>query len=749
MKVCGYNRYSTLIEKSNKKNSEGIPFICPPCDSHLNISSLSCFSTCDDHTIWITKESQLYAIGYNKDGRILGTHKKEIIKKGHRIDLKDKEGQPCQPISAVCGLYFTVYLISSSSSQYNQLLYCHCDHKSGTPVFVSIIGRNPIYLFGGCYSVAVVDTEGSIFYMTHGDMMTGKEEMTQLDLPFNEKPVSIACCKSYVIASSQSCRAFCANVACFEETGQDVAFEVLEELEGKEVIELSGINNHVLAVCKNGRVFVRGESISAKLGLGKGRSSELEFTEITALQHKIVSASAGGRHSLFITPEGKVLACGASNFGELFNAERGKDVYTPAETTISSGATACITGDIVSIAFIETELPINSPNRRIKEKVAETTGDEVLLLKEEIAALKEENSKLKTENTKQKKENSRLKEENSKQKEENEKLRQQVSASSQPTPSIFGLKILDESTIESLERCNEVGSGGGGRVYKVYKKEAYALKEMNISEEAQGNFRRFLCECELLCMLDHPNIEKTLGIYMGDEDRRPCILLEFCVKNLETAVKTKSLTEVDVVFTLYQIAEGMKYVHAKGVIHRDLKPSNILFGSDGTVKISDFGIAKLMTAEEQSMTRGAGTQKFMAPEIIDESDFYDEKVDVYSFGMLAFFVLSGGEMPRIKISEILAGKKATMPPSFTEFAKGLISSCWNFNAKDRPSFSDIVALIEKNSGNLVSLDKQSEKKALMAMITQHKAKIPQYEASSKATSSTEKKQSKLPPLGKK
>lgn len=67
---------------------------------------------------------------------------------------------------------------------------------------------------------------------------------------------------------------------------------------------------------------------------------------------------------------------------------------------------------------------------------------------------------------KQKEENSRLKEENSKQKEENKKLQQQVS------PSTVGLKLLDSSTIESFERCNEVGSGGGSGVYKVYKKEA-------------------------------------------------------------------------------------------------------------------------------------------------------------------------------------------------------------------------------------------------------------------------------------
>ena len=80
MKVCGYNYYSELTEESNNQDSDGTPFICPPCDSHLNISSLSSFSALENHTVWITNEGQLYAVGNNEDGRILGTHNKEIIK---------------------------------------------------------------------------------------------------------------------------------------------------------------------------------------------------------------------------------------------------------------------------------------------------------------------------------------------------------------------------------------------------------------------------------------------------------------------------------------------------------------------------------------------------------------------------------------------------------------------------------------------------------------------------------------------
>lgn len=85
-----------------------------------------------------------------------------------------------------------------------------------------------------------------------------------------------------------------------------------------------------------------------------------------------------------------------------------------------------------------------------------------------------------------------------------------------------------------------------------------------------------------------------------------------------------------------------------------------------------FGISKLITEEKFLMTIGVGTNKFMGPEIIAEED-YNEKVDVYSFGVLVFYTLSGGQLPKIKTPQIFREKKAEIPSSFTEFAKDLIN----------------------------------------------------------------------------
>ena len=337
---------------------------------------------------------------------------------------------------------------------------------------------------------------------------------------------------------------------------------------------------------------------------------------------------------------------------------------------------------------------------------------------QEIKKLNEEISKLNQNQTSKDQEIKKLND-------EIKKLRNQP-ASKNVANQPHGIEILDEDTINNLEKIEKLGNGGGGKVYKVFKKVVYALKVMKISEENHQNLKNFLNEYGIMNMMNHPNILKTFGIFMSSENNPPSILLEYCPKNLDSVIKKKELTNVEIVFSIYQIAEGMKYVHFKNVIHRDLKPTNILISEDGTIKICDFGISKLMTSEEQTMTRGVGSQKFMAPEIINEDVNYDEKVDVYSFGVLVYFMLNRGEMPVIKIGEIFAGKKAEIPSTCAQLAKEMINSCWEFDPKERPSFKSICEKIEKNDYKLIDMT-QMELNDLKAKIGQHKSKIPKYD----------------------
>lgn len=215
----------------------------------------------------------------------------------------------------------------------------------------------------------------------------------------------------------------------------------------------------------------------------------------------------------------------------------------------------------------------------------------------------------------------------------------------------------------------------------------------------------------------------------GDKTTPSIVVLEHCTQNIGTAINNKSLSGPQIVSSIYQIAEGMKYVHFHKIIHRDLKPSNILIADDNVIKICDFGISKLMTAEEQTKTRGIGTQKFMAPEIINEDIDYNEKVDVYSFGVLVFFILNNGDLSTIKIGDIFKGKKIKIPDEFAPFAKQLISNCWKLNPEKRPSFKNILESMKINQYQLVPLLNKEIKQVCM-LVKQHKAKIPYYHSPS-------------------
>lgn len=526
------------------------------------------------------------------------------------------------------------------------------------------------------------------------------------------------------------------SVSDFKAAGK-TEFVKIRELEGKKIVEISGSFEHCYAVCEDGTVFARGLNDHGQLGIDRREADE--FTEISSLKkYKITSASAGGWHSLFLTSDGKVLACGYNRYGQLFlNNPSEKNIDSPIETTIATGATFIYAGGNMSTVFVNTNPPPNSPNMLINKSTKKDAGnskfpkkilvdsnssDLITKLRQEILDLKEENSTMKEENTNLKKEISDLKDKNSTMKNENTNLKKEISRHQKEKQDF---RILDYDTLHSLRVIRDINYGGSGKVVEVIREKKYAMKVMNISDTNFDNQQKFINEYESLITLNHPNIVRAYGIYLSDETTPLTILLELCKHDISKAIKECIFSKVDVVKIIYQIAEAMKFVHSKGFVHRDLKPSNILIGFDGLIRISDFGIAKLMSSDEQLSTLGVGTQKFMAPEILLEAENYNEKVDVYSFGVVAFFILSGGKMPKINIINIGKGKKAEIPAYFTKLAKNLISDCWNFEPNKRPGFGEIVEIITKNNFKVVDLN-DSEISEVKSFVREHKKKIPSY-----------------------
>ncbi|XP_061374928.1 serine/threonine-protein kinase STY8-like [Gastrolobium bilobum] len=158
----------------------------------------------------------------------------------------------------------------------------------------------------------------------------------------------------------------------------------------------------------------------------------------------------------------------------------------------------------------------------------------------------------------------------------------------------------------------------------------------------------------------------------------------------------------DRVMMALEIAQAMQYLHEQKpkVIHRDLKPSNIFLDDAMHVRVADFGHARFLDDEEMALTGETGTYVYMAPEVI-RCEPYNEKCDVYSFGVIFNELLTGNypyietEYGPLKIAmEVVEGKLRPMLPSQDDGFQleeliDLICLCWDGNPSTRPSFSTI------------------------------------------------------------
>ncbi|CAH9123611.1 unnamed protein product [Cuscuta epithymum] len=154
------------------------------------------------------------------------------------------------------------------------------------------------------------------------------------------------------------------------------------------------------------------------------------------------------------------------------------------------------------------------------------------------------------------------------------------------------------------------------------------------------------------------------------------------------------------------IASGMEYIHSQGVIHRDLKPENILINEDFRLKIADFGIA-CEEAYCDLLVDDPGTYRWMAPEMIKRKS-YGRKVDVYSFGLILWEMVTGfipyEDMTSVQAAFAVVNKntRPTIPMDCPPSMKTLIEQCWCLQPDKRPEFSQIVKVLEQFETSLAN-----------------------------------------------
>ena len=203
----------------------------------------------------------------------------------------------------------------------------------------------------------------------------------------------------------------------------------------------------------------------------------------------------------------------------------------------------------------------------------------------------------------------------------------------------------------------ELGRGGLGAVYLAaraddeYRKEV-AIKLIRRGLDTDDILRRFRTERQILAQLDHPNIARLLDGGTSDGGL-PYFVMEYVQGEPITAYCEQQRLPVKERLELFRkVCAAVAYAHQNLVVHRDLKPSNILVTPDREPKLLDFGIAKLLTAEDELFTQTAPGLRAMTPDYASPEQIKGEKItttsDVYSLGVLLYELLTGQRPYRTK-----------------------------------------------------------------------------------------------------
>ncbi|CAH1130031.1 unnamed protein product [Ceutorhynchus assimilis] len=249
-------------------------------------------------------------------------------------------------------------------------------------------------------------------------------------------------------------------------------------------------------------------------------------------------------------------------------------------------------------------------------------------------------------------------------------------------------------TLDDFDIGKALGKGKFGNVYLAREKSSkfiIALKVLYKSAikefENQLQVQR---EVEIQSHLRHPNILRLYGYF--HDDTRVYIILEYAPKgsvyNFLMSQPQKRFTEDVCARYIRQIADALKYCHVRNIIHRDLKPENLLLGSNGEIKIADFGWS--VHTPSSRRTTICGTLDYLPPEMVNGNS-HDEKVDLWSLGVLCF--------------EFLCGKPPFEATSYTDTYRRISKGYFNFPSHIPKGAQDLIrALMKVNPDERLRLE---------------------------------------------
>ena len=283
-------------------------------------------------------------------------------------------------------------------------------------------------------------------------------------------------------------------------------------------------------------------------------------------------------------------------------------------------------------------------------------------------------------------------------------------------------KFIGKRLDGKYEIHNLVGMGGMAYVYRAYDRVEDRWVAIKIlKEEFSDNsdfLRRFRNEAKAITLLSHPNIVEVYDVSFGD--RLQYIVMEYIDGiTLKQYIEQEGVIRWDeaVHFTI-QILLALEHAHEKGIIHRDIKPQNVMLLQNGTIKVTDFGIARFSQSETQTMTdKAIGSVHYIAPEQA-RGDYITNKADIYSVGVMLYEMLTG-QLPFVADSAVSVAlmqlqAKPVMPrelnPNLARGLEQITMKAMEKNPVDRfqsaGEMLDDIAQFRRNPGMVFHYDMQ-------------------------------------------
>jgi serine/threonine-protein kinase len=197
---------------------------------------------------------------------------------------------------------------------------------------------------------------------------------------------------------------------------------------------------------------------------------------------------------------------------------------------------------------------------------------------------------------------------------------------------------------DRYELLEKLGGGGMGTVYKAHDRRSGSVVALKFLAESLAEDpvlkRRFQREAQAAARLRHDNIGAIEGIEETAEGRLFIVMPYYPGGTLKTVIAQGPLPVATAVRCAIQLADGLAHAHAAGVIHRDIKPANLMFAGDGSIKILDFGIAKIAGEKLTRTGLVLGTLAYMSPEQA-MGTVLDHRTDLWALGVVFHEMLTG------------------------------------------------------------------------------------------------------------